>query len=209
MLILRMFSGLFAGAWGLARPGRREKNRVAAPGLVSETAVWIATTGSTDPHDPGAPYLGAAADFHARAARKAVVALDGEGVLTHMRHFRRYSSILLRTATPFETSPHRRPGTRCEGCGSTCARRDMSPATATCFACDPSHRRSRPSWTARDGRRIPVREMDESHLVNSARMVRRWLRDGTHPVSDDRIRMCGHVLVECARRGVMGEVRDG
>lgn len=188
MPILRMLSGLLAGAQGLLKPGRREKNRAAKPGFGPEPAARIA----------------AAADFHARAARRSVEDLDGEGALAHMRHFRRYSGALARPDEPFGRGPALRLGA-CAGCGSTCARRDM---TATCFACDPGHRRSRPSWTARDGRRIPVEEMGDDHLTDSARMVRRWLRRGD-PVSDDRIRMCGHVLAECRRRGITGEVGRG
>lgn len=212
MLILRMLSGLVARALGLA--GRRKKF---APAAEPGSAPGGTRPGAADETETGggAERLGKAAAFHARAARKAVEVLDGEGILGHMRHFRRYSSDLLGIGAPSEPNPLRGP--RCEGCGSTCARRDMSPPIRsardpgrrgsrlswTCFACDPG--RSRPSWTTADGRRLPVAEMGEDHLANSAAMVRRWLRDG-RAVSDDRIRMCGHVLVECGRRGILREV---
>lgn len=149
-----------------------------------------------------------AAEFHSRAARKAVKDLDGEGVLDHMRNFRQYSSAPIKASPPFSIGPGRGMGTRCSGCGSTCARRDLNKATAACFACDPNHSRSRPSWTTADGRRTPVAEMTDGHLVNSAAMVRRWLTTGTRPVTDDRIRMCGHVLAECDGRGILHKVRS-
>ncbi len=140
-----------------------------------------------------------AAEWHAEAGRKAIVDLDGEGTLEHMRHFRRYSSSGQDQQYP--------PGT-CGACGATANGRDMVSGNTqygrrlVCIPC--SGRRDSPSWTARGGKGVPVREMDDQHLVNSAMLVRRWLRKGEHPVSDDRVRMCGHVLKECARRGLDG-----
>jgi len=218
MLILRMISGLLAGAMRLLMPARRGKKFVAdaTPDFLPEGTTRTASTGHIH-HDPHESYwdprlsrvrepknterLEKAAAWHAKAARKAVVDLDGEGVLQHMRHFRRYSGALVRTAEPFAHSPRLRPDA-CIGCGSTCARRDLASATATCFACNPCSDHGRPCWIASDGKAIPVEDMDDEHLKNSAMMVGRWLEDGSRPVTDDRIRMTGHVLEECARRGL-------
>lgn len=224
MLILRMLSGLLAKAWGLLH-WRRDGFVVSSPEFRPEPVRWIATTGcdqtTRTSSTSGDPYLDEArqikkrhgAEWHAKAARKAVEALDGEGVLEHMRHFRGYSSDICgkRPAPPTGMS-------QCHKCGSTCAPADLwdwpayytaldeGPECAACigpvFLCDKS-------WTSSDGRRTPVYEMTGGHLVNSARMVRRWLLAGTRPVSDDRIRMCGLVLQECESRGIMGEVRHG
>ncbi len=234
MLILRMISGLAASAWGLLRPrgGGPKKNRVAErleffrPEPFEPVPVqWIAMTGrSGDPYLDAAremwsgtdqDKLGKAAAWHAKAARRAVIDLDGEGALQHMRHFRRYSSELLDRDADLPSDPQWAART-CSECGSTCAPRDMHRSPEEFHlpegppVCEPcSGQRNRPLWTAKDGRRIPVAEMDDDHLVNSARMVRRWLASGARPVNDDRVRMCGHVLVECGRRGMLGEVRNG
>jgi len=219
MLMLRMISGLLVWALRPLMPRGRKKFAAAEDtGFRPEGTIHTASTGffRADGKPSGDPCLGharemepnrnterleKAAEWHAKAARRAVIDRDGEGALQHMRNFRRYSGALVGTDEPFARSPRLRPGA-CIGCGSTCAKGDLSPATATCFACDPARRHGRPCWTARDGRNTPVEEMDDGHLENSALMVGRWLRDGSRPVTDDRIRMTGHVLEECAKRGI-------
>jgi len=223
VLVLRMISGLVVWAWRLLVPGGRKKNRVAKTNFRDSGTVTfsagptqrIIATGCLTCNDnpcldisieigseKNIEKLKKAADWHAKAARKAVIDRDGEGVLQHMRHFRRYSGALVKTDEPFARSPQLRPNA-CIGCGSTCAHNDLSPSTAICFACNPVHRHSRPVWGTRDGREIPVDEMTDDHLRMSALMVRRWLLNGSRPVTDDRIRMTGHVLEECAKRGLI------
>ncbi len=208
MFMLRMISGLLAGAWVSLRrrgPAARSARRPAPRAPEADGDLYAGALG-----------LERAAAFHARAARRSVEDLDGEGVLEHMRHFRRYSSAC-------DNRDARRGGQahslRCTNCGLICASGDMrnvDPSAGphlfpagqlVCAACDPTVATA--SWTARDGRRVPVWEMGDRHLAESAAAVRRWLRAGTLPVNDDRIRMCGHVLVECARRGIAGEVGNG
>lgn len=198
MLVLRMVSGLVARAWGVVRPTARRFSP--QPAFQCYPPDKIERMWSEKKH---ADRLRSGAAWHAKAARKAVVDLDGEGVLEHMRHFRRYSSAEM-------TSYSYHPGT-CGACGATAAGKDMvSHLTLhgrrlVCIPC--SGHRDRPMWTASGsvhGRAIaaiPVEEMGDGHLVNAAAMVMLRLRSGC--VSDDRIRMCGHVLEECCRRGII------
>ena len=36
-------------------------------------------------------------------------------------------------------------------------------------------------WTTREGKTIRISKMDDNHVVNSARMLRRWVRDTFSP----------------------------
>ena len=200
MLVLMMVSGLVAWAWRVVRPVARPATRFSPrrafrpPEPDEIEGMW-----SEKKH---ADRLRSGAAWHAKVARKAVAELDGEGVLEHMRHFRRYSSGV--------TNPRNQQPNTCSACGGTVVSRDMVPHVTkhgrrlVCIPC--SGHRDRPMWTTSYSA-IPVEEMDDAHLVNAAAGVRRRLCNSAH-VPDDRIRMCGHVLEECRRRGLIRRVAD-
>lgn len=204
ILILRMLSGLIAGFWGFLS-GKRRKERFEAsstPSFQPEPTTYIPAT-AMFPLPRLLTYeqaleeerkLHNAAEWHAKAARKAVLDDDGDGVIEHMRNFRRYSlQICDAKDTVLSDSV-----IQCVECGSTCSRKDMTNGPRLqCGACDET--RADDSWTDKDGQWTHIRDMYDKHLIESADKVKRWLRNGD-TVNDDRIRMCGHVLQECNHR---------
>lgn len=193
MLVLRMLSGLLVKVCGFLR---REPD-----GPVTDPQELVAMGPLAKVHEVR---LWHGAEVHADAAREAVKAFEGESALRHMNRFRRCSSGII--------GPRPDPPAgmiRCSECGSTCTPTDMqhwpeycrSLPSPVCAACVQGFLDEN-SWTTASGRRISVYNMTNDHLVNSASMVRRRLLDGIPSVSDDRIRMCGHVLEECDKRGI-------
>lgn len=219
MLILRMLSGLLAGFWRLL--GGRQRKRFEAsptPSFQPEPTTYIPATAVCAPWPPLMTLevaekivkLHRAAEWHAAYARGRIGysshggrVFDGDGVIEHMRNFRKYSS---QFHDKWDAIPSGSAKTTilCKMCGSTCTRKDMFDEMCggeMWLVCAVCREIVSESWTDIDGRRTNVRDMDDKHLVESVEKVRKWLRNDKI-VNDDRIRMCGHVLQECSRRGL-------